>query len=229
MTSSPLTIGIPIFPQADLLDIAGPYEVFTQQFSKVYLIAADMQPVKTSGGMKLVPDYTFDDAPKLTLLVVPGGPGQIRMMTSRRYIAYLKAAAESASHVMGVCTGALLLAAAGLLDGHEATTHWDSLPCLNLFPRVSVSPGYPRYVISGTRITTSGVSAGIDGALEVVALLAGDEAAKEVQLLIQYAPQPPFDDGDPMSAEPVVYRKVEQGLKKTQQTRIKQIIRLLKL
>ena len=229
MTSSPINIGIPIFPQVDLLDITGPSEVFAQQFPNVYLIAADRQPVETHSRIKLVPDYTFDDAPKLDLLVVPGGPGQIQMMTDQRYIAYLHTSAKSASHVMGVCTGALLLAAAGLLDGHEATTHWDSLPCLNLFPRVSVSPGYPRYVVSGTRITTSGVSAGIDGALKVLALLAGDEIAKEAQLLIQYAPQPPFSDGDPNSAEPAVYRKAEQSLKQTQQKRIKQIISLLNL
>ncbi|PYP84827.1 MAG: thiamine biosynthesis protein ThiJ [Blastocatellia bacterium AA13] len=228
MTSS-LNIGIAIFPQCDLLDITGPYEVFAQHFHNIYLIAADMQPVETDSKLKVVPDYTFDDAPSLHLLVVPGGLGQIQMMTNKRYIAYLNRAAEAASHVMGVCTGSLLMAAAGLLDGHEATTHWDSLPCLNLFPQVMVSPGYPRYVVSGSRITTSGVSAGIDGALKVVALLAGDEAAKEAQLLIQYAPQPPFSDGDPNQADPGVYRKANQALKQIQETRLKEIIKLLNL
>jgi cyclohexyl-isocyanide hydratase len=226
---SSTVIGIPIYPNANILDITGLYQVFSNPLiaAKVLLIAASTDPVATVEGLKLVPDTTFDHCPPFDILFVPGGPGQYDMMVDNQYMSFLRARGASAQYVTSVCVGALLLAWAGLLDGCQATTHWDSIPCLELFPNVRVVPGFPRYVIDGNRVTGGGVSAGLDEALQLAALVAGETTAEQIQLLLQYAPVPPFDAGDPSTAPPTVIQSVTQRLQPTQTKRSEQIKQLL--
>jgi cyclohexyl-isocyanide hydratase len=126
-------------------------------------------------------------------------------MLDPRFIGYLQGQAQCAQWVASVCEGALLIAAAGLLDGYRATTHWWFIPCLKLFPKIQVADGYPRYIVDRTRVTGGGISSGIDEGLVMVALMAGETVARKVQLNIQYNPHPPFTDGDPSTAKPPIY------------------------
>ena len=233
MANPVFTIGIPIYPHATLLDITGPYQVFATPFWKtdVKLVAAGTAPVPTDEGARLVPDVVFEECPPLDLLFVPGGPGQYDMMLDDRYIAFLRRQGQSAKYVSSVCTGALLLAVAGLLDGYKATTHWAAITCLQLFPDIQVMPGYPRFVVDRkgdqTRITGGGVSSGIDEALEIAGIIAGPDAARNIQLEVQYAPKPPFSDGDPLSASGSVYDSVWAALKPLERKRLEQIEHIL--
>ena len=205
-TAPAFRITIPIYPGVDLLDVAAPYELFNWMASvwkaraaTVCLAAADMAPLKTRDGFVLTPQRSFADfhpADHPThLLWVPGGdPAALRvLMKGGAFLDFLKAQSAGADHVTSVCEGALLLAAAGLLDGFEATTHWAFIPCLRRFPRIKVAPGFPRYVVDRNRITGGGISSGLDEALKIVEIVAGLDVAKQVQLTTQYFPAPPFD------------------------------------
>ncbi len=229
MDASSFVIGIPIYANANLLDITGPYQVFATPFwnTSVKLVAASAAPVRTVEGASLVPHVSFEECPPLDMLFVPGGPGQCDMMTDDEYIRFLVRQGQSAKCVASVCVGALLLAAAGLLDGCKATTHWGAITCLQLFPEIEVAPGYPRFVVDRKgdrlRITGGGVSSGIDEAHEIVSILAGEDTARQIQLLLQYAPKPPFEDGDPTAASPQVYDAVWRATKGLERKRLEQI------
>jgi len=220
-TPATLTIGIPIYPGVDPLDVAGPYEVFGNMAAEVahkcavtvLVLAETDAPVPTrrfetdrTPPLALVPQATFDHIPALDVLWVPGGAidSLNALMPGGAYLDALKRWSEGARFVCSVCEGAMLLAAAGLLDGHRATTHWAFLPCFKRFPEVKPVGGkhhWPRYVIDppkpgpdamGTRVTGAGVSAGLDEALKLVVLLFGKKVAKKVQRDIQYYPDPPI-------------------------------------
>lgn len=224
------TVCIPIFPSATILDIVGPYQVFSAVPGVTqYLVAASAAPVRTDEGMTIFPDFDFDfdRCPPFDVLMVPGGPGQVGAMEDPAYVEFLRTRGAQARYVTSVCVGALLLARAGLLDGYRATTHWASLPCLALFPKVTVASGYPRYVVDRNRVTGGGVSSGIDEALEIVRILSGEDAAEQAQLLIQYAPDPPFRAGDPCAAPARVLAEMEAKVAPLIQKRREQIIRLL--
>lgn len=229
MTNPETVIGIPIYTGANLFDITGPYQVFATPLWKtqVYLVAASDAPVTTFEGAKLVPDVTFAKCPQLDILFVPGGPGQIEMMTDADYQGFLKQQGTSAKYVSSVCTGALLLAAAGLLDGYKATTHWNSKVCLELFPNIEVVPDFPRWVVDRNRITGGGVSSGIDEALEIARIIAGREASESIQLFLQYAPDPPYGAGNPTVAPSPIYDEAWATLRPTQLKRIKQIVKMI--
>lgn len=226
--TSACAICIPIFPNATLLDIVGPWQVFAAvPGATLYLAAAGTAPVTTREKMTLLPDHDFAGCPPFDVLMVPGGPGQVEAMEDEAYMDFLRTRGAGARYVASDCTGALLLAWAGLLDGFTATTHWASIPCLKLFPRVRVAEGYPRYVVDGNRVTGGGVSSGIDQALEMGRMIFGDEAAQQAQLRIQYAPDPPLRAGDPSTAPPRVLKQVESDLQPVVQRRMEQIRRLL--
>lgn len=229
MNNAETVIGIPIYNGANLLDIAGPYQVFATPFwkTKVYLVSASDAPVTTVEGAKFIPDVTFANCPKLDILFVPGGPKQIDMMVDAQYQNFLKQQGATAKYIASVCTGALLLAAAGLLDGYKATTHWDSKVCLELFPKVEVVPDFPRWVVDRNRITGGGVSSGIDEALQIANLIAGPEVSECIQLLLQYAPDPPHCAGNPSLASSAVYDKTWENMRPTQLSRIQQIVKLV--
>jgi transcriptional regulator GlxA family with amidase domain len=200
-SKKPFIIAIPIYEGADLLDIAPPYEIFNwmgehwqERPVEVYLVAERKDvPIFTRDRFQLTPHKTFAELDRVDLFWVPGGnpPELAKEMQNPAYLGPLQDWSKKAEWVTSVCGGSMLLAAAGLLDGHEATTHWAFLPCFERFPNVRVAPGYPRYVQSGNRVTGGGISSSMDEALGVVILIAGEDVARAIQLSTQYFPEPP--------------------------------------
>jgi cyclohexyl-isocyanide hydratase len=205
------TCGLVLFPGMTQLDLTGPYEVFCRlPGMRVLLVAVDSAPVRTEHGLMLSPDCTFGEAPELDVLCVPGGPGVNELMVDDRYLEFLRRAGSKAEWVTSVCTGSLVLAAAGLLKGYRATTHWRSVFFLEQLGAIGV--GDERVVVDRNRITAAGVSAGIDFALLVAAKVYGEQIAQEVQLGIEYDPAPLFHAGHPRSAPSAVREAGEKKL-----------------
>ncbi|HYD56508.1 MAG TPA: DJ-1/PfpI family protein [Burkholderiales bacterium] len=189
-----------IFDDMTQLDFTGPYEVFAQMKNcQVRVIAKTRAPVVAKGGLRFIPDTTLAEAPGLDIVFVPGGPGVGPLMQDREVLEFLRRQAQAAKYVTSVCTGALVLGAAGLLKGYRATTHWLSLELLPVFGAITAAE---RVVQDRNRITGGGVTAGIDFALAIAAEAQGEAAAKAIQLLIEYNPAPPFACGHPSTAEP---------------------------
>jgi cyclohexyl-isocyanide hydratase len=191
-------IGLLLFPDITQLDMTGPYEVFTKlPGADVHLVWKSLDPVTANGGMKITPTTTFTACPQLDLVCVPGGPGMNPLLNDEETLAFLRKQAADARYVTSVCTGALVLGAAGLLKGKRAATHWMSRDMLKAFGAIPVAQ---RVVVDGNVITGGGVTAGIDFALAVAAEVAGSEAAQRIQLAIEYDPAPPFNSGSPDQA-----------------------------
>jgi cyclohexyl-isocyanide hydratase len=191
-------IGMLIFPGLTQLDMTGPYEVLARlPNTKVHLVAHTMAPVKTDRGMEIVPTVTIADCPPLDLVMVPGGPGQQDLMEDEVALEFLRKQAAGAKYVTSVCTGSLVLGAAGLLMGKRATSHWAAIDHLKALGAIPVSQ---RVVMDGNVITGAGVASGIDFALAVAAILEGEEVARQIQLQIEYDPSPPFDSGSTETA-----------------------------
>jgi cyclohexyl-isocyanide hydratase len=189
-----------LFPRLTQLDLTGPYEMFARApGAKVHLIWKTLEPVASDRGLAIVPTTTFDDCPKLDLICVPGGPGQVDLMEDNETLGFLQHVATQAQWITSVCTGSLLLGAAGLLQGYRATSHWAALDQLAL---LGAEPVSERVVRDRNRITGAGVTSGIDFALTVIAGLYGDDIAQQIQLQMEYDPQPPFAMGSPRSASP---------------------------
>jgi cyclohexyl-isocyanide hydratase len=193
-------VGMLIFPRLTQLDMTGPYEVLARlPDTAVHLVAHSMAPVKTDRGMEIVPTVTFADCPPLDVIMVPGGPGQQDLMDDTVVLDFLRRQAATAKYVTSVCTGSLVLGAAGLLKGKRATCHWAAIEHLALLGAIPVSE---RVVIDGNVVTGAGVASGIDFALQLAAILEGEKVAREIQLQIEYDPDPPFDGGSPRTAAP---------------------------
>lgn len=193
-----LQIGSLLFDGLDQIDLTGPFEVLSRIPNATYRVyAKTTAPVRDVKGLRLTPDATLAAAPKLDVLHVPGGFGQEALMENEEILAWITQQAAGARSVFSVCTGALLLGAAGLLRGRRATTHWASF---HLLPLLGAVPVNERVVVDGTWIFAAGVTAGIDGALRLAAELRGDDTARAIQLYMQYAPEPPFDSGTPERA-----------------------------
>jgi transcriptional regulator GlxA family with amidase domain len=194
-----MQIAILVFDGLTSLDAVGPYEVLS------FIPEADVRLVGVDKGTKrdhkgtlgLVADWSLDDVPRPDVVIVPGGPGEEALRWNKRVLDWLRTAHETATWTTSVCTGALLLAAAGVLDGVEATTHWASMEHLGM---LGAKPVHERVVVRDRVITAAGVSAGIDMALRLTQLLAGDDIAQAIQLALEYDPQPPFDAGSPERA-----------------------------
>ncbi|WP_241693620.1 alpha/beta hydrolase-fold protein [Caulobacter sp. SSI4214] len=219
--AKPFTIGIVVYPGADLLDIAGPHEVFAffdgaviGRSIQVATVGQTKAPTRTAGVLKIVPQYDFTDCPPIDLLFVPGGGDGLQdAIGDQALLDFLVARAAHASYVTSVCTGGLILASAGLLDGYLATTHWAFVEGLSRFPKVTIANGCPRWIKDRDRITGGGISSTIDESLFMVRtivadLLTGPEAgakadlaAQQVQLSLQYHPDPMFQGGDPCSVD----------------------------
>jgi cyclohexyl-isocyanide hydratase len=193
-------VGMLIFPRLTQLDMTGPYEVLARlPDTAVHLVAHSMAPVKTDRGMEIVPTVTFADCPPLDVIMVPGGPGQQDLMDDTVVLDFLRRQAATAKYVTSVCTGSLVLGAAGLLKGKRATCHWAAIEHLALLGAIPVSE---RVVIDGNVVTGAGVASGIDFALQLAAILEGEKVAREIQLQIEYDPDPPFNGGSPRTAAP---------------------------
>jgi len=195
-----MRVGIPIYYQVDLLDVAGPHEMLNWAGFDITIAADKTSLVECRGGLVIQADTSFAEAPRFDILWTPGGdPDSLAArMEDDVFLDFLVRQSEGATYVCSVCEGALLLAAAGLLDGYEATTHWAFTNCLReLFPKVKVAPGSPRFWLDRNRLTGGGISSGLDEALELIRLVKGDEAARKVQQTTQYYPQPPVQSEIP--------------------------------
>jgi cyclohexyl-isocyanide hydratase len=191
-------IGLLLFPRMTQLDLTGPFEVFAKlPGAEVLLLWKTLQPVEAETGLRILPHATLRDCPPLDLVCVPGGPGVSALMEDAEVLDWLRGQAQSVRYVTSVCTGSLVLGAAGLLRGKRATSHWASRDLLAGFGAIP-TPG--RVVRDGNLFTGGGVTAGIDFALTAVAEMAGLKTAQEIQLQIEYAPEPPFDAGVPETA-----------------------------
>jgi transcriptional regulator GlxA family with amidase domain len=201
-----LDIGLVVYPRHTPLDLIGPWEVLARlPDARTHLIWTRPGPVQADGGIEISASTSFDDAPPLDVLVVPGGPGQLSLMKHTLLLEFIRECAQSSTWVSSVCTGALLLAQAGVLRGRRATTHWLARDTLRAF---GVEVLDDRYVFDGKFATAAGVSAGIDLALELVRRLSSDETACEIALQIEYAPSPPLDCGSPARAPGEVVRRL---------------------
>jgi cyclohexyl-isocyanide hydratase len=197
-----LHIGLLAFPNVQQLDLTAPYEVFAMiPGATVHLVAAGLDPIRSATGLVLAPTVTMAACPVLDVLCVPGGVGVNALMTDPVVLAFVRERAKTARFVTSVCTGALVLGAAGLLRGRRATTHWASLDLLAAF---GATPVAERVVRDGNLVTGGGVTAGIDFALALAAELVGQGEAEAIQLGLEYAPAPPFDAGTPDTAPPPV-------------------------
>ncbi len=217
MEPTQLTIGLLLFPEMTQLDMTGPYEVFVSlPRTTVHLVWKTLDPVTAGGGLRMLPTTTLAACPKLDVICVPGGPGQVALMQDAEVLEFLRKQAETSRFVTSVCTGSLVLGAAGLLRGYRATCHWLSLDQLAL---LGATPIAERIVMDGNRITGGGVTSGIDFALFVAAQLFGEDVAKEIQLRIEYDPAPPFNSGSPRTADPALVAAVSEKLKDRQAAR----------
>ncbi|EQA38159.1 putative cyclohexyl-isocyanide hydratase [Leptospira inadai serovar Lyme str. 10] len=209
------SIGMLLFPDLTHLDLTGPHEVFSRiPNTKLSLVAEAVVPILAERGLAILPDLPLQDSPKFDLVFVPGGTGINAVMENEKILSWLTNQAKSAKYITSVCTGSLALAAAGLLDGFSATTHWLSLDILRLFPGINVKED--RIVRDGNRITGGGVTAGIDFALSVAADLNGANIAQEIQLMLEYDPSPPFNTGHPRSAPREILNSVASSRREAQ-------------
>jgi cyclohexyl-isocyanide hydratase len=221
MTTAPFRAGFLLFPRLTQLDLTGPFEVLANlPGAETYLIWKTREPVRSERGLAIVPTATFADCPPLDLICVPGGVGVNALLEDRETLDFLRRVSERARYVTSVCTGALLLGAAGLLRGKRATTHWMSRDMLRAF---GAQPVEARVVVDGNVITGGGVTAGIDFGLTVAAEVAGRRTAEAIQLGIEYAPEPPFDAGTPASADPALVAQVRERAAGRQSERLARI------
>lgn len=204
-----MQVNIILAPEMVQLDLTGPFEVLARVPGwRVDLVAASREPVRTDGGLTILPTVTRDSAAPANLLVVPGGEGAFLAMADPAWIAFVRRQAAGAGHVVGVCTGSILLAAAGLLTGRHAGCHWQARDFLAQFGAV---PSAERITVDGRFYTSGGVTSGIDMALRVVADLAGRDTAQRIQLQIEYDPAPPFPGGTPAASPPEIVEAVIQA------------------
>jgi transcriptional regulator GlxA family with amidase domain len=200
-----MKLGIPVYQGVNLLDVSGPLEMFywagQRNALEAVLVSSDGSSVTSINNIRFEPHASFAQTPTLDILWVPGGSPKALVTIMRspnsQYLQYLRQIAARAKWVCSVCEGALLLARAGLLDGHVATTHWAFVKCLQRFPAIQVDTTNPRFVVSGNRLTGGGISSGLDEALKLISLLFGEDSAKSVQVSTQYFPQPPVSGAIP--------------------------------
>jgi putative intracellular protease/amidase len=203
MTANEQSIAILLYDKLTALDAIGPYEVLRNLPGwTVTFVGLQKGEVRTdSGRLGLTVDATLEELSDPTVVVVPGGPGQTALMDNEQVLGWVRTAHETSQWTTSVCTGSLVLAAAGVLEGLEATSHWLALEQLEQF---GAKPTLQRVVEQGKVITAAGVSSGIDMALTLAARIMGDEVAQAIQLGIEYDPQPPFDAGSPEKAPDTV-------------------------
>ena len=193
-----IQIGSILFDNLDQIDLTGPYEVLATIPNSTFTVTAkSMEPMRDFRGLRMLADKTFTEAPQFDVLHIPGGPGQEALMEDEEVLSFLRTQASGAQYMFSVCTGALVCGAAGLLVGRKATTHWSAHHLLPYFGAEAVNE---RVVIDGNWIFAAGVTSGIDGALQLAAILRGQKVAEQIQLYLQYHPEPPFDSGTPERA-----------------------------
>jgi cyclohexyl-isocyanide hydratase len=200
--SESLQIGLVIFPKVTQLDFTGPLQVFSSvPGAKVHLIWKRIEPVPSDSVLALTPTITFADCPQLDVICVPGGVGTDDMVNDQEMLDFLRRQAGGAKYITSVCTGSLVLGAAGLLRSYRATTHWSAMDHLAPFGAI---PTKTRVCVDRNRVTGGGVTAGIDFALTLVSIMVDRQAAEAIQLRLEYNPAPPFNSGSPDTAPPEI-------------------------
>ena len=206
--SEPLQIGLLVFPKVTQLDFTGPLQVFAGvPGAKLHLIWKRIEPVASDSVLVLTPTTTFADCPQLDVICVPGGAGADDLLNDEEVLAFLRHQAEGAKFVTSVCTGSLVLGAAGLLRGYRAATHWTAMDFLRSF---GAEPTRTRVCVDRNRITGGGVTAGIDFALTLVSKLLDETTAQAIQLGLEYNPAPPFNSGSPDTAPSDVLALIQE-------------------
>ncbi|MEL6723708.1 MAG: DJ-1/PfpI family protein [Pseudomonadota bacterium] len=211
---SPQTVAFLVFPNVTQLDLTGPAQVLSRLGNtKLDLVWKNTDPVPTDAGFPLLPTATFDEVKTANILCVPGGLGTMEIMQDPDVLNWVRTVAGKADWVTSVCTGSLVLAAAGLLEGYRAACHWASIDQLAYFNAIPVSE---RIVADRNRFTGGGVTSGIDFALALAARIRNEDFAKFIQLSIEYDPHPPFDSGTPDKAPPEIlaryHKMIEQNV-----------------
>jgi len=223
MTVSKFRSGMLIFPNLTQLDLTGPYEILARMpGAEALLIWKTLDPVRSEFGMTITPMATFENCGPLDLVMVPGGVGMNPLLEDEEVLGFLRRQAATARYIVGICTGSLVLGAAGLLRGRRASTHWMSHDLLAPFGAMPVKE---RVVQDGNIFTGGGVTAGIDVALRVAAEIAGREAAEAIQLAVEYDPSPPFDAGSPERAPKPVLEGVLSRAAPRQRDRVERATR----
>jgi cyclohexyl-isocyanide hydratase len=218
-----LRSGLLVFPNLTQLDLTGPYEVLARlPGAQTLLLWKNLDPVRSEHGLTILPMATLESSEPLDLILVPGGPGINPLLEDAEVLAFLRRVAAEARYVVGVCTGSLVLGAAGLLRGRRAATHWMSRDLLCSF---GAEPVARRVVVDGKFFTGGGVTAGIDVALTVAAEIAGRATAEAIQLGIEYDPAPPFASGSPEQADPAVLEAVLARAEPRQRDRAERVAR----
>lgn len=207
-TARPLSVGCLIFAQMDQIDFTGPFEVLSRMLdTTIHIVGKELAPVRDVQGLQLMPDASIREAGNFDVLLVPGGYGQQALMHDEEVLALIRKQVQMERLLFSVCTGALLCGAAGVLAGRHVTTHWSAR---HLMPHYGAVLADARVVVDGNIISAAGVTAGLDAALVLVSLLRGDAAAQEIQLAIEYAPNPIFHSGAPESAPAEVLRSFQK-------------------
>jgi cyclohexyl-isocyanide hydratase len=215
--SAPLQIGLVIFPKVTQLDLTGPVQVFSSvPDAQVHLIWKRIEPVPSDTVLTLTPTTTFADCPQLDVICVPGGFGTDDMVNDEEMLDFLRRQAKAAKYITSVCTGSLVLGAAGLLTGYRATTHWTAMDFLAQF---GATPAKTRVCVDRNRITGGGVTAGIDFALLLVSIMIDRQTAEMIQLRLEYNPAPPFNSGSPDTAPPEILALMKEKIAPSRQRR----------
>jgi cyclohexyl-isocyanide hydratase len=202
MGETEIHIGLVLFPRLTQLDLTGPFEVFAcVPNAKIHLVWKSIETVVSHVGLQILPTVTFDACPDLDVICIPGRPGVTAHLRAEQLLSFVRRQGERARYATSVCSGALVLGAAGLLVGYNATTHWASMEFLSHF---GASPVKTRVCVDRNRITGGGVTAGIDFGLYLAAELADRRTAERIQLQLEYNPEPPFQAGHPDIAHPEV-------------------------
>ena len=221
--SAPLQIGLVIFPRVTQLDLTGPVQVFSSvPGAKLHLIWKRIEPVVSDSVLTLTPTTTFADCPQLDVICVPGGVGTDDMINDADMLDFLRRQASGAKYITSVCTGSLVLGAAGLLRGYRAATHWTAMDFLEAF---GATPTRNRVCIDRNRVTGGGVTAGIDFALTLVSIMVDRKTAEAIQLRLEYNPAPPFNSGSPDTAPPEILALMQEKIAPAQARRAEAIHR----
>jgi cyclohexyl-isocyanide hydratase len=219
--SAALQIGIVLFPRVTQLDFTGPLQVFSSvPDAQVHLIWKRIEPVTSDSVMTITPTISFTDCPQLDVICVPGGFGTDDAINDEEILAFLRKQAEAAKYITSVCTGSLVLGAAGLLKGYRAATHWTAMEYLSAFGAI---PTKTRVCVDRNRVTGGGVTAGIDFALTLVSLLRDRQTAEAIQLRLEYNPAPPFNAGSPDTAPPEILALMNERIAPAQARRVEKI------
>lgn len=208
LATRPLSVGCLIFEQMDQIDFTGPFEVLSRMpDTTIQIIAKGVEPIRDVQGLRLSPDMAIAETGIFDVLLVPGGYGQQALMHDEEVLGLIRKHVQGGKLLFSICTGALLCAAAGVLMGKRVTTHWSTRHLMRHYGAILVDA---RVVVDGNLISAAGVTAGLDGALALVSFLRGDAAAQEIQLAIEYAPNPIFHSGTPESAPADVLKSFQK-------------------